>query len=69
MITVSSVSRRSSYSSLGTMCFLGYFDSDSHSMKQDLVKAADQLSEKFRFAYTTAKDVLEKVGHAKWVHP
>jgi protein disulfide isomerase family A protein 3 len=42
---------------------IGYFDSDSHSMKSDLVRVADQLSEKFRFAYTTAKDVLEKAGH------
>ncbi|CAF0944956.1 unnamed protein product [Adineta steineri] len=41
---------------------IGYFDSDSHTLKNDLVKVADQLSEKFRFAYTTAKDVLEKVG-------
>lgn len=42
---------------------IGYFDSDSHSLKQDLIKTADQLSEKFRFAYTTAKEVLDKVGH------
>ncbi|CAF0867448.1 unnamed protein product [Adineta ricciae] len=42
---------------------IGYFDSDSHSLKNDLVRVADQLSEKFRFAYTTAKEVLEKVGH------
>ncbi|UJR35665.1 hypothetical protein I4U23_028415 [Adineta vaga] len=41
---------------------IGYFDSDSHSLKNDLVRAADQLSEKFRFAYTTAKEVLEKAG-------
>lgn len=42
---------------------IGYFDSDSHSLKQDLIKTADQLSEKFRFAYTTAKEILDKVGH------
>jgi len=42
---------------------IGYFDSDSHSLKTDLVKVADQLSEKFRFAYTTAKEVLDKAGH------
>lgn len=43
---------------------IGYFDSDSHAMKNDLVRVADQLSEKFRFAYTTAKEVLDKVGHS-----
>jgi len=43
---------------------IGYFDSDSHSLKNDLVRVADQLSEKFRFAYTTAKEVLEKVGYS-----
>jgi protein disulfide isomerase family A protein 3 len=42
---------------------IGYFDSDSHSLKKDLVRTADQLSEKFRFAYTTAKDILDKAGH------
>jgi protein disulfide isomerase family A protein 3 len=42
---------------------IGYFDSDSHSLKNDLIKVADQLSEKFRFAYTTAKEVLDKAGH------
>jgi len=42
---------------------IGYFDSDSHALKGDLVKAADQLSEKFRFAYTTVKEVLDKAGH------
>jgi len=42
---------------------IGYFSSDSHSLKNDLVKAADQLSEKFRFAYTTAKEILDKAGH------
>jgi protein disulfide isomerase family A protein 3 len=42
---------------------IGYFDSDSHAMKKDLTKVADQLSEKFRFAYTTAKEVLDKAGH------
>jgi protein disulfide isomerase family A protein 3 len=42
---------------------IGYFESDSHAMKKDLVKAADQLSEKFRFAYTTAKEILDKAGH------
>lgn len=45
---------------------IGYFDSDSHSLKNDLVRVADQLSEKFRFAYTTAKEVLDKVGHTKY---
>jgi len=45
--------------------YLGYFDSETHSLKNDLVKAAGQLSEKFRFAYTTAKDILEKAGHSK----
>jgi protein disulfide isomerase family A protein 3 len=42
---------------------IGYFDSDTHALKNDLVKVADQLSEKFRFAYTTAKEVLDKAGH------
>jgi protein disulfide isomerase family A protein 3 len=42
---------------------IGYFESDSESLKKDLVKVADQLSEKFRFAYTTAKEVLDKAGH------
>jgi len=41
---------------------IGYFDSDSHSLKKDLVKVADQLSEKFRFAYTSTKEVLDKAG-------
>jgi hypothetical protein len=44
---------------------IGYFDSDSHALKNDLVRVADQLSEKFRFAYTTAKEVLEKAGQLK----
>ncbi|CAF4663498.1 unnamed protein product, partial [Rotaria sp. Silwood2] len=42
---------------------IGYFESDTHSLKDDLVKVANQLSEKFRFAYTTSKEVLEKAGH------
>ncbi|CAF1251975.1 unnamed protein product, partial [Didymodactylos carnosus] len=41
----------------------GYFESETHNLKKDLLKTADQLSEKFRFAYTTAKDILEKAGH------
>jgi hypothetical protein len=45
---------------------IGYFVSDSHSLKNDLVKVADQLSEKYRFAYTTNKDVLNKAGHSKY---
>ena len=45
--------------------FLGYFDSETNSLKDDLVKVAGQLSEKFRFAYTTAKDVLAKAGQTK----
>jgi len=45
--------------------FLGYFDSDSNSLKADLVKVAGQLSEKFRFAYTTAKEILQKAGQTK----
>lgn len=44
---------------------IGYFDSDSHSLKNDLVKVAGQLSEKFRFAVTTAKEILDKVGQTK----
>ena len=46
---------------------IGYFESDSAALKNDLVKVADQLSEKFRFAYTTAKEVLDKVGQSKYV--
>ncbi|CAF2527917.1 unnamed protein product [Rotaria sp. Silwood2] len=42
---------------------IGYFESDTHSLKSDLVKAADQLSEKFRFAYTTSKEILDQVDH------
>ncbi len=45
---------------------IGYFDSDSQSLKTDLVRVADVLSEKFRFAYTTAKEVLDKAGHLKY---
>jgi protein disulfide isomerase family A protein 3 len=41
---------------------VGYFDSDTNSLKADLVKVAGQLSEKFRFAYTTAKEILQKAG-------
>lgn len=44
---------------------LGYFDSESNPLKNDLVKVAGQLADKFRFAYTTAKEVLSKVGHSK----
>ncbi|UJR10281.1 hypothetical protein I4U23_014488 [Adineta vaga] len=43
---------------------IGYFDSETQTLKEDLVKVANQLSEKFRFAYTTAKDVLDKVGYS-----
>lgn len=43
----------------------GYFDSDTNSLKDDLVKVAGQLTEKFRFAYTTSKDILKKVGQTK----
>jgi protein disulfide isomerase family A protein 3 len=46
---------------------IGYFVSDSHSLKNDLVKVAGQLSEKYRFAYTTNKDVLNKAGHSNKV--
>ncbi|CAF0757481.1 unnamed protein product [Rotaria sp. Silwood1] len=42
---------------------IGYFDSDTNSLKNDLIKTADQLSEKFRFAYTTSKEILDKVEH------
>lgn len=68
MITVSSVCLQKQQDRLRFSSFdfsIGYFDSDSHSLKSDLVKVADQLSEKFRFAYTTAKDILEKAGHTK----
>ncbi|CAF4356810.1 unnamed protein product, partial [Rotaria sordida] len=41
-----------------------YFDSETNSLKDDLVKVANQLSEKFRFAYTTVKEVLDKAGHS-----
>lgn len=44
---------------------IGYFDSDTNSFKDAFVKVAGQLSEKLRFGYTTAKDVLDKVGHVK----
>ncbi len=47
---------------------LGYFESDSAALKNDLVKVADQLSEKFRFAYTTAKEVLDKAGQLKYAN-
>jgi hypothetical protein len=47
------------------LIYLGYFDSDTNTLKNDLVKVAGQLSDKFRFAYTTAKEVLEKVGQSK----
>ncbi|CAF4000520.1 unnamed protein product [Rotaria sordida] len=43
---------------------IGYFDSETNSLKDDLVKVANQLSEKFRFAYTTVKEVLDKAGHS-----
>ncbi|CAF1051642.1 unnamed protein product [Adineta steineri] len=43
---------------------IGYFDSETQTLKDDLVKVSNQLSEKFRFAYTTAKDILEKAGHS-----
>jgi len=43
---------------------IGYFDSETQTLKDDLIKVSNQLSEKFRFAYTTAKEVLEKVGHS-----
>ena len=46
---------------------IGYFDSDTNSLKNDLVKVAGQLSEKFRFAYTTVKEILDKTGHLKQV--
>lgn len=42
---------------------VGYFDSESNSLKQELTKTADKLSEKYRFAYTTNKEILEKAGH------
>jgi len=41
---------------------IGYFESETSALKNDLVKVAGQLSEKFRFAYTTAKEILDKVG-------
>ncbi len=47
------------------LIWIGYFDTETNSLKDDLVKVANQLSEKFRFAYTTAKDVLEKAGLSK----
>ena len=45
--------------------FSGYFDSESNSLKQELVKAADKLSEKYRFAYTTSKEILGVAGQTK----
>jgi hypothetical protein len=66
MITALSVCLRRMLAMFSNIRFLiGYFDSDSHSLKTDLVKVADQLSEKFRFAYTTAKEILDKAGHTK----
>jgi hypothetical protein len=44
---------------------LGYFESDSQALKQDLVRVADQLSEKYRFAYTTVKEILANTGYSK----
>ena len=42
---------------------IGYFDSETNSLKDDLVRTAGALSEKFRFAYTTSKEILDKVEH------
>jgi len=42
---------------------VGYFDSDTNPLKDDLVKVAGQLSEKYKFAYTTSKEILGKTGH------
>ena len=46
---------------------IGYFESETSALKNDLVKVAGQLSEKFRFAYTTAKEILDKVGQTKYL--
>jgi protein disulfide isomerase family A protein 3 len=46
---------------------IGYFDSETNTLKNDLVKVAGQLSEKFRFAYTTAKEILEKAGQSNQI--
>lgn len=46
---------------------IGYFDSDSNSLKSDFVQVAGQLSEKFRFAVTTAKEILDKVGQTNQI--
>jgi hypothetical protein len=59
------LTRKLKINNFNFMIYLGYFDSDTDSLRNDLVKVAGQLSEKFRFAYTTAKEVLEKAGHSK----
>ncbi|CAF3456254.1 unnamed protein product [Rotaria socialis] len=43
---------------------IGYFSSETSSLKDDLVKAAGQLSEKFRFAYTTSYEILGNVEYS-----
>ncbi|CAM4969306.1 unnamed protein product [Rotaria socialis] len=42
---------------------VGYLESDIHSLKDDLVNVANQLSEKYRFAYTTSQEILDKAGY------
>lgn len=42
---------------------VGFFSSADSALLAEFKKAAEQLSEEFRFAYTTNKDVLAKYGH------
>lgn len=42
---------------------VGFFSKSGSSLEAEFKKVADQLSEKYRFAYTSNADILKKYGH------
>jgi hypothetical protein len=56
---------RTSHLLIITIVFTGYFDSEAARLKAEFIMIANQLSEKFRFAYTTNKEIIDKAGQSK----
>lgn len=46
-------------------CVVGFFDSEETDMAKTFKKAADSLSEKYRFAHSTNEEVSKKYGYEK----
>jgi protein disulfide isomerase family A protein 3 len=47
------------------MSVVGFFEADSK-LKDSFQKVADTERDRFRFAYSSAKDIIEKTGYSEY---